>query len=135
MLSEGDNWFDTDFVFALDITNGWRKNEFLLIYKYGDVDNEFLDDHSEESSAEPQHEDPPHFCDGPDAFTVATCETGSDLSLRRHENIQPDVLVTDTSTLFEIKLAVGSVKKLDFVVAGYLNDENPYVPVIPPMEG
>jgi len=120
--SDDDDWFDTRFVLALDAGSGRRMCEFYLVYKYDVHSTEYLDDGSEKRTEEVEHEKPPQFCNGPDAFTVAVFQT------KRLGNAG---LKEKSSCSNSIKLAVRSVKKPDLVVAGYVDDKRPYVPVFP----
>ena len=118
----------------MDATNGWKKKEFVLVYKYKVYSIDYLDDGSEERSEESEHEEPPQFCNGPDAFTVAACETGTSLLSESDVENEPVVPSDEPPRLPNVRLAVRSVKKPDLAVAGYVDDANPYVPVFPPGE-
>lgn len=131
MPFDDDDWFDTRFVLALDAANGWRKKEFVLVYKYEVYSIDYLDDGSEKRSEEAEHGEPPEFCNGPDAFTVAVCETGTSLLSKSDIKDNPVESSEEPPRLPDIRLTVRSVKKPDLAVAGYVNDANPYVPVFP----
>ena len=82
-------------------------------------------------SEESEHEKPPRFCNGPDAFTVAVCETGTSLLSKSVVRGPLPVAPEERPGLPDMKLAVRSVKKPELTVAGYVDDEHPYIPVFP----
>ena len=67
---------------------------------------------------EPQQAGPPKFCDRTDRFTVAVIE-------------EQDLLKTEFSTTesIDIRLSVLSIEKPDLVMAGWRDDQHPYVPL------
>lgn len=132
MLSDDGGWFNSGFVLGLNAAHGWRKQEFLLIYSYKVYDADYLDDGTETRSEEPEHKEPPRFCNGPDAFTVAICETGTSLLSKSDVKDELHVSSEELPRLPDIRLTVRSVKKPDLGLAGYVDDQNPYFPVFLP---
>ena len=76
-----DDWFDTKLVLAVD-TASTGPLKYYLIYKYEVYDVECLDSGGERRVEEPEQNEPPKLCNGPDAFTVAISEVPGQNTLK-----------------------------------------------------
>lgn len=137
-LNENQNdWFDTRYVLAMDTasTHWWK---CYLVYKYEVYGTKYLDDGGEKRDEEPEEKEPPRFCNGFNAFTIA------ETSLQYLQHIEDTKLegrrvvegigLTDLVDLEEIPLRVVSTKKPSLAVAGYKDADHPYVPVFSPRD-
>ena len=114
-MNKDHHWFDTGFVLVVDTAQA-SKLKFYLVYNEG----------GERNVEEPDQDELPKFCDGPEPFTVAVWKNSSTIALRSVQRPEDGGRHLDN-----IDLEVVSIKKPDLGVAGYKDANHPYIPVFP----
>lgn len=123
-------WVDTGFALALD-TASRDPFKFYLIYSYEVYDVEYVDG-VEIRTEEPEQEEPPKFCEGPDGFTVAVLESPILKSPFLDGNILTEEQYANLLKFGQgnqIRLSVLSTKKPDLAQAAYQDADHPYAPI------
>lgn len=119
-------WLDTKYVLAVDTVLS-QKLRYYLIYKYEVYDVEYLEGGGERRDEEPEDVKPPTFCKGPQAFTIGL--------LKKPQNPVRDMTYENMKNdQDEIELEVLETKKPQLAMAGYKDDQNPYVPLFLPRD-
>lgn len=120
-------WLDTKYVLAVDTVLS-HKLRYYLIYRYEvDEEAESRKDDSEERKKEPEGETPPTFYMGSQAFTIGL--------LKKPQNPVQDMTYENvTNDQNEIELEVLETKKPQLALAGYKDEQNPFVPLFLPRD-
>ena len=110
-------------------TSSTEPLKYYLIYKYEVYDVEYFYDGGERRDEEPECNEPPKLCNGPDAFTVAILEVP-----RQQMTLRIMAAAKFSDDKDKIRLHVVSTRKPGLTIAGYKDADHPYMPAFAPLD-